>query len=101
MYQKISKHEQVMKKYANKLIAEKVVSEQDFAVSVTSEHRYTSFKVFFCVCRWSFLNMKKSVKKHTSNLPMMMMLKIISLTGLIHHGKVSSKRYIVNTCTFT
>ena len=47
MYQKISKHEQVMKKYANKLIAEKVVSEQDFAVSVTSEHRYTSFNFFF------------------------------------------------------
>ena len=45
--------------------------------------------------------MKKSVKKHTSNLPMTMMLKIISLTGLIHHGKVSSKRYIVNACTFT
>ena len=33
MYQKIAKHDSVLKKYADKLIAEGVVSEHDFAVS--------------------------------------------------------------------
>ena len=33
MYQRISGHEQVMKQYAKKLIAEKVVTEEDFQVS--------------------------------------------------------------------
>ena len=32
MYQKINSHKQVMKKYANKLISDNVVTEQDFKV---------------------------------------------------------------------
>ena len=34
MYQKIAKHEQIMKKYADVLKSDKVVSEEDYAVSL-------------------------------------------------------------------
>lgn len=33
MYQKIAKHETVLKKYSDKLIAEGVVTQQEYAVS--------------------------------------------------------------------
>ena len=33
MYQKILQHQQILKKYANVLLSDKVVSEQDYTVS--------------------------------------------------------------------